>query len=91
MRIHCATIWGICTSGAAGTTPAKEFEVLRYWPEDVETNFMLGLCYKEQMERRAITVRKVLRKPRHTQALYCLGASYPPDRQCTLVKLSTAL
>ena len=26
---------------------AKEFEqVLRYWPEDVETNFMLGLCYK---------------------------------------------
>jgi tetratricopeptide (TPR) repeat protein len=59
---------------------AKEFEqVLRYWPEDVETNFMLGLCYKELMEpARAIPLfEKVLRRnPRHTQALYYLGASY---------------
>jgi tetratricopeptide (TPR) repeat protein len=59
---------------------AREFEqVLRYWPEDIETNFMLGLCYKELMEpARAIPLfEKVLRRnPRHTQALYYLGASY---------------
>lgn len=59
---------------------AKEFaHVLSYWPDDVETSFMLGLCYKEQMEpARAIPLfEKVLRRnPRHTQALYYLGASY---------------
>jgi tetratricopeptide (TPR) repeat protein len=59
---------------------AREFaHVLRYWPDDVETNFMLGLCYKELNEpARAIPLfEKVLRRnPRHTQALYYLGASY---------------
>jgi tetratricopeptide (TPR) repeat protein len=59
---------------------AREFSVvLQFWPEDVETNFMLGLCYKELMEpARAIPLfEKVLRRnPRHTQALYYLGASY---------------
>ena len=57
-----------------------EFEqVLLFWPEDVETNFMLGVCYKELMEpARAIPLfEKVLRRnPRHAQALYYLGASY---------------
>jgi tetratricopeptide (TPR) repeat protein len=59
---------------------AKEFaRVLQFWPDDVETNFMLGLCYKELMEpARAIPLfEKVLRRnPRHVQALYYLGASY---------------
>jgi tetratricopeptide (TPR) repeat protein len=59
---------------------AREFAlVLGEWPDDVETNFMLGLCYKELMEpARAIPLfEKVLRRdPRHTQALYYLGASY---------------
>jgi len=53
--------------------------VLRFWPEDIETNFMLGVCYKELMEpARAIPLfEKVLRRnPRHAQALYYLGASY---------------
>ncbi|HEU5086843.1 MAG TPA: tetratricopeptide repeat protein [Roseiflexaceae bacterium] len=59
---------------------AKEFgTVLNHWPDDVETNFMLGLCFKEMMDpARAIPLfEKVLRRnPRHTQALYYLGASY---------------
>jgi tetratricopeptide (TPR) repeat protein len=59
---------------------AKEFTlVLGEWPEDVETNFMLGLCYKELMEpAQAIPLfeRVLRRNPRHTQALYYLGASY---------------
>ncbi|HEU5089328.1 MAG TPA: tetratricopeptide repeat protein, partial [Roseiflexaceae bacterium] len=30
---------------------AKEFgTVLSHWPDDVETNFMLGLCFKEMMD-----------------------------------------
>jgi tetratricopeptide (TPR) repeat protein len=59
---------------------ATEFaHVLKHWPDDVETNFMLGLCYKELIEpARSIPLfEKVLRRnPRHTQALYYLGASY---------------
>lgn len=59
---------------------AHEFaQVLAYWPDDIETNFMLGLCYKELIDPvRAIPLfEKVLRRnPRHTQALYYLGASY---------------
>jgi tetratricopeptide (TPR) repeat protein len=59
---------------------AREFaRVLQYWPDDIETSFMLGLCFKELMEpARAIPLfEKVLRRnPRHTQALYYLGASY---------------
>ena len=59
---------------------AQQFEhVLHFWPEDVETNFMLGVCYKELMEPgRAIPLfEKVLRRnPQHTQSLYYLGAAY---------------
>jgi tetratricopeptide (TPR) repeat protein len=59
---------------------SKEFSrVLTFWPDDIETNFMLGLCFKELMEpARAIPLfEKVLRRnPRHTQALYYLGAAY---------------
>jgi tetratricopeptide (TPR) repeat protein len=59
---------------------AREFvQVLGEWPEDVETNFMLGLCYKELMEPASSIplFEKVLRRnPHHTQALYYLGASY---------------
>lgn len=59
---------------------ALEFtEVLKNWPDDVETTFMLGLCSKELMEPApAIPLfEKVLRRnPRHTQALYYLGACY---------------
>jgi tetratricopeptide (TPR) repeat protein len=53
--------------------------VLEHWPEDVETNFMLGLCYKELSEpgRSIPLFEKVLRRnPRHAQALYYLGACY---------------
>ena len=59
---------------------ANEFaNVLEHWPDDVETNFMLGLCYKELSEpgRSIPLFEKVLRRnPRHAQALYYLGACY---------------
>lgn len=59
---------------------AGEFElVMSHWQDDVETGFMLGLCYKELLEpSRAITLlEKVLRRePRHAQALFHLGACY---------------
>jgi tetratricopeptide (TPR) repeat protein len=59
---------------------AEEFaKLLTFWPEDVETNFLLGLCYKELLEpSRAIPLfEKVLRtNARHSQALYHLGATY---------------
>ncbi|RMD72467.1 MAG: tetratricopeptide repeat protein, partial [Chloroflexi bacterium] len=54
-------------------------QVLEQWPDDIETQFMLGLCYKELLEpSRAIPLfEKVLRRnPRHAQALYYLGACY---------------
>jgi tetratricopeptide (TPR) repeat protein len=59
---------------------ATEFaHVLEHWPDDIETNFMLGLCYKELMEpaRSIPLLEKVLRRnPRHAQALFYLGACY---------------
>ncbi|NCC37534.1 MAG: tetratricopeptide repeat protein, partial [Chloroflexia bacterium] len=58
----------------------REFQqVLAHWPDDLETNFILGICHKELTEpNRAIPFfEKVLRRnPHHAQALYYLGACY---------------